>query len=900
MDNSNTLFLVDGSSYLFRAYHALPPLTNAAGVPTGAVFGMTNMLRNLIRDYQPQYVAIVFDTKAKTFRDEMYPEYKANRPPAPDDLVQQIDYAFQIIEAMGFPLIKKDGVEADDVIGTLALQAQQVGMDTIVFTGDKDLAQVVTDKIHLIDTMKNTRLDVQGVKDKFGVAPEQIIDYLTLVGDNADNIKGVDKVGPKTAVKWLAQYKSLDNIIEQSHMIKGKVGENLRNALNYLPLTRRLITIKTDVELEHTPQQLSLCQADNEQLLQLFTELNFKREWVQELQSSDDSAEEVPESNPTNIETQYQTILTQDEFDTWLQRLQQTDCFAFDVETNSLDYLNAELVGLSFSLQSGEAAYVPVAHDYMGAPQQLSRDAVLSSLKPLLENPNVKKVGQNLKFDAHILANYDINLQGIAYDTMLASYVLNSTSKHDMDSLAKQHLGVNTVSFEDIAGKGKKQLTFNQIDLEQAAPYAAEDADITWQLHETLYPQLKQDLLKVYHEIEMPLLPILMRVERNGVKLDTDKLHQHSLELASELQTLEQQAHDLAKKVFNLNSPKQLQKILFEDLQLPVQKKTAKGDPSTSVEVLETLAKEYELPKIILAYRSLSKLKSTYTDALPQQVNAKTGRIHTSYHQAVTVTGRLSSSAPNLQNIPIRTAEGRRIRQAFIPEQGYKLIAADYSQIELRIMAHLSQDEKLLDAFAKGEDIHKATASQVFNTPLENVTKDQRRNAKAVNFGLIYGMQAFGLAQQLNTERSKAQSYIDAYFEQYPKVKHYMENTRDLAKKQGFVETVFGRRLYIPDISSRNYQRKQYAERSAINAPMQGTAADIIKLAMVAVQHWIDEKQLDIRMLMQVHDELVFEVPEDLVEQAQVEIPQQMMQVAHLDVPLLVEAGVGMNWDEAH
>ncbi|MEK7989695.1 MAG: DNA polymerase I [Thiotrichaceae bacterium] len=898
MNNSNTLFLVDGSSYLFRAYHALPPLANADGVPTGAVFGMTSMLRNLIRDYQPEYVAIVFDTKAKTFRDDMYPEYKANRPPAPDDLVQQIGYTFQVIEAMGFPIIKKDGVEADDVIGTLALQAEKLGMDTVVFTGDKDFAQIVTDKIHLIDTMKNTRLDVQGVKDKFGVAPNQIVDYLTLVGDNADNVKGVDKVGPKTAVKWINQYENLDNIIQQADKIKGKVGENLRNALHYLPLTRKVITLKTDVELEQTPQQLQMCQTDTEQLIQLFTELNFKREWLQELQSADLDFAEPEQAIERKVN--YQTILTQEELDSWLQRLQQAAYFAFDVETNSLDYLNAELIGLSFSVQAGEAAYVPVAHDYLGAPSQLSREMVLKSLKPLLENPNLKKIGQNLKFDAHILANYDIALNGIAHDTMLESYVLNSTEKHNMDSLAKNHLGVNTVSFEDIAGKGKKQLTFNQISLEQAAPYAAEDADITWQLHETLYPQLQDDLLKLYNEIEVPLVPVLIRVERNGVKLDSDKLHLQSLELASELQTLEQQAHDLAKTVFNLNSPKQLQKVLFEKLKLPVQKKTAKGDASTSVEVLEILAKDYELPKVILTYRSLSKLKSTYTDALPQQINSKTGRVHTSYNQVVTATGRLSSSSPNLQNIPIRTSEGRRIRQAFIPEQGYQLIAADYSQIELRIMAHLSQDEKLLDAFAKGEDIHKATASQVFNTPLAEVTKEQRRNAKAVNFGLIYGMQAYGLAQQLDIERSEAQTYIDAYFEQYPKVKDYMETTRDVAKQQGFVETVFGRRLYIPDINSRNYQRKQYAERSAINAPMQGTAADVIKLAMIAVQNWIDAQQLDIRMLMQVHDELVFEVADNLVEQTKIEIPQKMTQVANLDVPLLVEAGVGMNWDEAH
>ncbi len=893
MDNSNTLFLVDGSSYLFRAYHALPPLTNAQGVPTGAVFGMTSMLRNLLRDYKPEYAAIVFDSQAKTFRDEIYPEYKANRPPTPDELVQQFDYTLQIIKAMGFPIIKKEGVEADDILATLALQAQQLGMNSIIFTGDKDLAQIVTDKIHLIDTMKNIRLDVQGVKDKFGIMPSQIVDYLTLIGDNADNIKGVDKVGPKTAVKWINQHGNLDNIIQQADKIKGKIGENLRNSISHLTITRKLITLKTDVELHDTPQQLMMCQIDTEQLLTLFTELNFKREWLEELRH--DNVE-----TKTEQKTDYQTILTQDAFSTWLQRLQQVDCFAFDTETNSLDYLSAELIGISFSVQTGEAAYIPVAHDYMGAPEQLGRDMVLEKLKLLLENPNIKKIGQNIKFDAHILANYGINLRGIAYDTMLESYVLNSTVKHDMASLATKHLHLDTVRFEDIAGKGKKQLTFNQISLEQAAAYAAEDADITWQLHQTLYSRLQDSLYKIYHEIEMPLVPILMRIERNGVKLDSDKLYQQSLQLASELEVLEQQAYNSAKTIFNLNSPKQLQKILFEDLKLPTWKKTAKGDASTSVEVLEELAKNYELPSIILAYRSLSKLKSTYTDALAQQIHPKTGRIHTSYHQAVTTTGRLSSSSPNLQNIPIRTSEGRRIRQAFIAEKGYQLIAADYSQIELRIMAHLSQDEKLLDAFAKGEDIHQATAAQVFDTPLDAITKTQRRDAKAVNFGLIYGMQAFGLAQQLGIERNKAQFYIDAYFAQYPKVKQYMENTREMAKKQGFVETVFGRRLYIPDIHSRNYQRKQYAERSAINAPMQGTAADIIKLAMIVLQNWIDAQQLDIRILMQVHDELVFEVADDLVQQAKVEIPQRMIQVANLDVPLLVEVGAGMNWDEAH
>ncbi|MEN8219070.1 MAG: DNA polymerase I [Pseudomonadota bacterium] len=891
MITNNTLILIDGNSYLYRAFHAVPSFSNSQGMPTGAVYGMTNMLKSLLHDYQPTYTAIVFDAKGKTFRDELYPEYKANRPPMPDDLVAQISLTHEMVQALGFPLIMENGVEADDVIATLTKQAEAAGMHTLIFTGDKDFAQLVNDSVTLVDTLKNTRLDVQGVIDKFGVPPELILDYLNLMGDRVDNVPGVKKVGPKTAVKWLQTYGSLEAVVENAAQFKGKIGENLREALPLLPLTRQLLTLKCDVPLSHTPRQFKLNSPDVNKLRELYTELEFQK-WLTEIPGGS-----FKKPKPK----QYYTILSQADFEGWLNRLNEAPLFAFDTETSSLDYLEAEIVGVSFAVPAGEAAYVPLAHDYLGVPQQLSRDKVLAALKPLLENPDKLKVGQNLKYDAHVLANHGINLQGIAFDTMLESYVLDSTAtRHDLDSLALKYLKLQTIKFEDIAGKGKKQLPFNQIDIEQAAPYAAEDADVSLQLHQKLWLQLQSipKLCQILTEMEMPLIPILMRMERNGVKIDAVQLQKQSAELGQSLQVIEQQAYELAETEFNLNSPKQLQGILFDKLGLPVLKKTPKKEPSTAVEVLEELALDYPLPKLILEYRSLSKLKSTYTDALIQQINPKTGRVHTSYQQAVTATGRLSSVNPNLQNIPIRTAQGRRIRQAFVAPKGYRFLAADYSQIELRIMAHLSQDEKLLAAFAAGEDIHKATAAEVFDVPLNDVTSVQRRSAKAVNFGLIYGMQAFGLAKQLGIERRKAQTYIDTYFARYPGVKAYMDDTRELAKKQGYVETVFGRRLYIHDIKSRSHQRRQYAERTAINAPMQGSAADMIKMAMIKMDKWIVRS--DVKMLLQVHDELVFEVAENVVEETKAAIIEAMSYVTELRVPLLVDVGVGDNWDEAH
>jgi DNA polymerase-1 len=922
--NENTLILIDGSSYLYRAFHALPSLSNSQGIPTGAVYGITTMLKSLLATYQPVYAAIVFDTVGQTFRDELYPDYKANRPPMPDELVKQISLSHDLARALGFPVVLQSGVEADDIIGTFAKQAEALGMQVLIFTGDKDFAQLVNTSITLIDTMKNTRLDVQGVKDKFGIPPELIVDYLTLIGDTADNIPGVHQVGPKTAVKWLTTYGSLAQLIENAATITGKVGDNLRRALPQIPLTRQLVTLNCEVQLPCAPQQLKLKPPEISKLRQLFTELEFQQ-WLRELPAAEPRKPAGLEASageprkpaglealageprkPAGLEAlagrHYHTILTQTDFDDWLDRLTQAPLFAVDTETTGLDYLNAQIVGISFAVTAGEAAYVPLAHDYLGAPPQLARDTVLTTLKPLLENPQKPKIGQNLKYDAHILANHGIHLQGLAYDTLLESYVLDSTARHDMDSLAARHLNLQTTSFEDLAGKGKKQLSFNQIDLAQAAPYAAQDADVTWQLHQTLWPQLQAHpkLRHIFTELEMPLIPVLLRMERHGVKIDAGLLHQQSLELASGLQSLEQLVHNLAGEEFNLNSPKQLQAILFDKLNLPVLKRTKKKEPSTDVDVLEELALNYPLPQLILEYRSLSKLKSTYTDALPQQIHPRTGRVHTSYHQAVTATGRLSSTSPNLQNIPIRTEAGRRIRQAFVAPKGYLLLAADYSQIELRIMAHLSQDRKLLAAFATGEDIHKATAAEVFGIPLAQVTAEQRRQAKAINFGLIYGMQAFGLAKQLGTGRSNAQSYIDAYFARYSKVKTFMDTTRELARQQGYVETVLGRRLYIPDIRSRHHQQRQYAERTAINAPMQGTAADIIKLAMVKIDHWIQRCGLDIKMLMQVHDELVFEVAEAVVEKAKEEIRQAMSAALELSVPLVVDLGVGENWEEAH
>lgn len=883
--NTKTLVLVDGTAYLYRAFHALPALNTTQGVPTGALYGMTSMLKRLCAEYQPTYAAVVFDAPGPTFRQTLYSDYKANRATMPTELSAQIPYMYQLVEALGFPLVMETGVEADDVIGTLAKQAEAAGLASLIFTSDKDFAQLVNAQITLIDTMKNTHLDSQGVQQKFGLPSALIVDYLCLMGDSVDNVPGVEKVGPKTAQKWLVQYGSLENLIAHADEIKGKVGDNLRRAIPYLQSTARtLLTIRCDVPLSVTPQQLLLNPPDTTALQTLFKTLEFKQ-WLAALPTV-----------PVSTERNYSLILNQTDFSTWLARLQAADLFALDTETTSLDYRQAQIVGLSFAVQAHEAVYVPLAHDYLGAPTQLTRETVLAQLKPLLEDPNKRKVGQHLKYDAHVLANHGIQLQGIAYDTLLASYVLNSTTKHDMDSLALHYLGVQTITFEAIAGKGKHQLTFNQIHLEKAGPYAAEDADITWQLHEVLWPQLQAipALEKVFLDLEMPLISILMHMERHGVKIDVAKLQAHSQTLATRLQQLETQAHQLAGEAFNLNSPKQLQAILFDKLKLPVMKKTPKGEPSTAVDVLETLALDYPLPQVILDYRSLSKLKSTYTDALPQQVNPATGRIHTSYHQSVTATGRLSSSDPNLQNIPIRTEAGRQIRQAFIAPAHYRLLSADYSQIELRIMAHLSQDEKLCTAFIQGEDIHQATAAEVFSD--STVTTEQRRRAKAVNFGLIYGMQAFGLAKQLGIERQEAQDYIDTYFARYAAVKRYMETTRELARQQGYVETVFGRRLYIPDIQASNSQRRQYAERSAINAPLQGTAADLIKLAMIKVDHWIRHSGLDIKMILQVHDELVFEVHETMIAQAEQAIDTLMREVASLTVPLSVNITVGPHW----
>ncbi|MEK8018774.1 MAG: DNA polymerase I [Candidatus Parabeggiatoa sp.] len=908
---NNDLILIDGSNYFYRAFHAMSSLSNSKGIPTGAVYGMMTMLKSLLADYQPRYAAVVFDVKGKTFRHDLYPDYKANRQPMPKALSMQIQHTHQMVQALGFPLLMENGVEADDVIGTLAKQAEAAGIRTLIFSADKDFAQLVNHAITLLNTMRNQRLDVQGVISKFGIPPELIVDYLSLIGDNVDNIPGIKKVGPKTAVKWLKNYGSLDGVIKNAWKFTGKVGDNLQEALPHFPLTRQLLTIKCDVPLLYTPQELTLNPENINQLRQLYIELEFQTELAalpRDLFTPsafvDSNLDSVEEADGKGHKKQYHTVMTQTDFDLWLNRLSEAELFAFDTETTSLDYLQAEIVGVSFAVQSGEAAYVPLAHDYLGVPEQLSRDHVLAALKPLLENPDKPKMGHNLKYDAHVLANHGIELQGIAFDTMLESYVLDSTAtRHDMDSLALQYLGLQTITFKEIAGSGKKQLTFNQVDLEQAAPYACEDADVTLQLHEKCFAQVqaRPGGERIFTEIEMPLIPVLMRMERNGVMLDALLLHEQSEALQKSLHALEQEAYSLVGYEFNLNSPKQLQNILFNDLQLPVLKKTPKKEPSTAVEVLEELAAlDYPLPRLILEYRSLSKLKSTYTDALPQEINPKTGRVHTSYQQAVTATGRLSSTNPNLQNIPIRSEEGRRIRQAFIVPKGFRLLAADYSQIELRIMAHLSEDDKLLSAFAAGEDIHKKIAAEVFEVPLDAVTSEQRRSAKAVNFGLIYGMQAFGLAKQLGIERRQAQSYIETYFARYPGVKTYMGETRELAKKQGYVETVFGRRLSIPEINSSNHQRRQYAERTAINAPMQGTAADLIKMAMLKVDEWISRSGLEVKMLMQVHDELVFEVAEACVDAAQVAIVDAMTQVAQLRVPLLVDVGVGNNWDEAH
>jgi DNA polymerase-1 len=908
---SNPLVLVDGSSYLFRAYHVpyLQALSTSYGQPTGAITGVLNMIKSLQKDYPSGNIVVVFDAKGKTFRNEMYTEYKANRPPMPDDLRTQIAPLHEIIKAMGLPLLVIEGVEADDVIGTLANQASKLGMETVISTGDKDMAQLVTAHVRLINTMTNVEMDEAGVQEKFAVRPDQIIDYLALMGDKVDNIPGVDKCGPKTAAKWLAEHGTLEQVMANADNVKGKVGEHLRNALSHLPLSYELATIKLDVDLPENVKDIKPTEVDFDKLIALSSQFELKRLLTETQQkvkqtSTIQSLEQKKLGEHTSQPKNYHTILTQTDFDIWLDKLRTADLFAFDTETTSLNYMDAELVGVSFSVSEGEAAYLPVAHDYLDAPDQLDRAQVLASLKPLLENPAIKKVGQHLKYDKNVLANYNINLQGIAFDTMLESYVLNSVATHhDMDSLSETYLGQTTIHFEDIAGKGAKQVAFNQIPLDKAAPYAAEDADITLRLHKVIWQKLSEekDLVNVFKEIELPLSPVLAKMEQFGVLIDSQKLAQQSQDLAVRILELEKEVHELAGEEFNLGSPKQLQEILYKKMDLPVLKKTPKGAPSTAEEVLQELAINYPLPKLLMEYRGLSKLKNTYTDKLPKMINARTGRVHTSYHQAITATGRLSSTEPNLQNIPIRTQEGRRVRQAFIAREGYKIVAADYSQIELRIMAHLSNDKGLLNAFATGQDIHTATASEVFDTPLKEVSIEQRRNAKAINFGLIYGMSAFGLSKQLNIPRHDAQKYMDLYFERYPSVLTYMEDTRQVAKETGYVSTVFGRRLYLPEINASNGMRRKGAERAAINAPMQGTAADIIKKAMLAVDEWIETLPIDeVRMIMQVHDELVFEIKEHKLTEYKNKIISLMEQAVLLDVPLIVEAGVGENWDEAH
>lgn len=895
------LILIDGSSYLYRAYHALPPLTNSKGKPTGAIFGVINMLRKLIKEYQPQYCAVVFDTKGKTFRDELYEKYKAHRPVMPDDLQQQIEPLYAIIRAMGLPLLAIDGVEADDVIGTLAKEAEAQHLPVLISTGDKDMAQLVNAHIKLTNTMTNSHLDEAGVFTKFGVRPDQIIDYLCLVGDSSDNVPGVPGVGPKTAAKWLNEWQTLDKLILHAQDIGGKVGENLRSSLEQFTITKALTAIKCDVKLDCQMQTLKPTEADQELLQQLFLECEFKT-WLSEINNTSLPIDAASNERTSNIDRKkFTTILTADEFNSLLTELSHHKIFAVDTETDSLDTLTARLVGISIAFSIEKAFYIPLLHDYLGAPQQLSQQFVLENLKPFLEGDSHKKILQNAKFDLNVFWQHGIHLKNID-DTQLESYVLQSNERHDLDSIAEKFLHHKNVRFEDIAGKGVKQLTFNQIDLEQAAPYAAEDAAVTFALHKIFSEKLQQHpkLTAVLKDIELPLMPILAKMEREGVLIDAQKLHHQSKELNYALLKLEQHAHELAGQSFNLNSPKQLQEILYGKLQLPVLQKTPTGQPSTAEDVLQDLAYEYELPGIILQYRSLSKLKSTYTDRLPEQIAGKTGRIHTSYNQAIVPTGRLSSSDPNLQNIPIRTPEGRRIRQAFIAPPGYKILSADYSQIELRIMAHLSQDKSLLDAFHHNADIHRATASEVFSLPLNEVSDIERRNAKAINFGLIYGMSAFGLSKQLSISREAAQAYINKYFTRYPGVKAYMDNTRAQAHAHHYVETLFGRRLYLPEITARQQMRVKAAERAAINGPLQGSSADIIKRAMIKINHWLESENIAIRLIMQVHDELVFEVREDLLELAKQKIPQLMSSAASLDVPLLVDVGVGDNWDEAH
>ncbi len=890
------LILVDGSSYLFRAFHAMPYLSNSHGEPTGAVYGIINMLKKLLTDHEPTHMAVVFDAKGDTFRNELYAEYKANRPSMPEELASQVADVHESVRAMGLPLLCIEGVEADDVIGTLSRHVEKQGVPVLIVSGDKDLTQLVDDTVVMVDTMKDARYDVDGVRGKFGVPPNLIIDYLALVGDTSDNIPGVPKVGPKTAVKWLEEYGTLDGVIENADRIKGKAGENLRDNLDQLALSRRLVTIKCDVDLDFSPESLTIRPRDEDKLRELFARLEFKT-WLSELGGV------VEQEGEAAAPAKYETVLDDKSLKTWIKAVKKAGRVAVDTETTSVDAMSASLVGISLCCEPGHACYVPLAHDYDGAPKQIPMDKALAELKSVLEDSKIAKIGQNIKYDQTIFANHGVSLEGIAFDTMLESYVLDSTgSRHDMDTLAIKFLGYKTEKYEDVAGSGKSQVTFDKVALDRAAHYAAEDADITLKLHEHLMPRLQAEprLEKLFADIEMPLVPVLSRIERNGVRVDVDMLRSQSAELAERCDEIERKAHDVAGESFSMGSPKQIQHLLFDKFGLPVISKTAGGQPSTAENVLSELANEHELPALILEYRGLSKLKSTYTDKLPELVNPRTGRIHTSYHQAVAATGRLSSADPNLQNIPVRTSEGRRIREAFVPEKGCKLLSVDYSQIELRIMAHLSGDEGLLDAFAKKQDVHRATAAEVFGTAVDEVTDEQRRAAKAINFGLIYGMSAFGLARQLGIERGAAQEYVDRYFERYPGVKAFMDATREKAREEKYVETVFGRRLYLPEINSRNYQRRQYAERTAINAPMQGTAADLIKMAMIEVDRWVAEKHPDTRIILQVHDELVLEVPTNDVEAVTNAVKPMMTGVAGLRVPLEVESGVGDNWAQAH
>lgn len=917
---NKTLLLVDGSSYLYRAFHALPDLRNAEGAPTGAIYGVINMMRRLRKDYPAAYMVCVFDAKGKTFRDDLYPQYKAQRASMPEDLVKQIEPIHEAVRAMGWPILMVDGIEADDVIGTLTIEAVKHGMEAVVSTGDKDLAQLVNPHVTLINTMSNEKLDIEGVIAKFGVPPERIIDYLTLIGDTVDNVPGVDKVGPKTAVKWLTQYGTLDGIIEHAAEIKGAVGENLRRALDWLPQAKTLITVKTDCDLsEHMTSIVeSLVQKpeDKDAMVEFFKRNGFKT-WLRELTESAESAsaQQTPSAPQGSLfgndvsgdampemEKQYETVLTEADLDRWIAKINAAALTSVDTETTCLDPMQAQLVGISLCCEPGIAAYIPVAHHYQNVPEQLPRELVLGKLRVWLEDETKPKVGQHLKYDSHIFANHGVALRGIQHDTLLESYVFESHRSHDMDSLALRHLNRKTTTFQDVCGKGASQLCFDQVEIGVATEYAAEDADITLQLHQTMWPHVAEDkgLTYIYEKVELPTSVVLQKIERNGVLIDPALLNTQSNELGKRMLEIEQAAYALAEQPFNLNSPKQIGEIFFEKLKLPIIKKTPSGSPSTDEEVLQKLAEDYPLPKVLLEYRSLSKLKSTYTDKLPKMINPQTGRVHTNYGQAIAITGRLASNDPNLQNIPIRTAEGRRIREAFVAAPGNVIVSADYSQIELRIMAHISGDENMLRAFAEGEDIHRATAAEIFSVEVAAVESEQRRYAKVINFGLIYGMSAFGLAGNLGIERSAAQSYIEKYFYRFAGVKRYMDETRLEAKARGYVQTVFGRRLWLPEINSPNGPRRQGAERAAINAPMQGTAADLIKLSMIAVQDWLEKEKLQSKMVMQVHDELVLEVPETELALIKQKLPELMAGVAQLKVPLIAEVGIGKNWDEAH